>query len=1561
MNIPNQPTAELVDNYLHGLLDDVDSSTVERLCREDATWADALAAGRQRLQLIRSALPPTEPAGELARRTIQLITSQEKSRRHRRMRGWAKTIGGFALAAALLVSVQLWCENTKPPRVNLEILGQQALLADSPGSLRVLLTDHSTRQPLSGVPVNVALTTQAGGRIKLGHFTTDAHGTGNPMLQMPDWPAGNYTLKVTADGPEGADTIEKEITLRRDARLMLSTDKPLYQPGQTIHARALALRRPDLKPVANQPAIFTLTDSKGNMIFKKEQPSSRFGIAAADCELAIEAMEGTYSLKAQIGTTESSTNIEVRKYVLPKFKIDVTFDKPYYRPGDSVHGEVKGTYFFGQPVADGTLTMEVRSEDPGRPVLDKRTVKTDPNGTLKFDFVLPNRAAGRPQDQGDARLTLTAVLRDTAGQEASRLASRVITSQDLRIEAIPEAGQFVVGLENVIYVYVSTPDGQPAKAKVRSTFSGKIQEVETNALGVASILIRPEPDSTGAIQLTARDDQGRTATRSIRPELDLVGEFLVRTDKAVYTAGDTMHVNVLANGNQPIFVDLIRDGQTLRTELIDVKDNQGKLDLDLPPEMAGTLQLCAYRFRGDGLPVRKMRTMIVKPPQNLQVKLAADKPEYRPGETAKVTFTLTDAAGKPTPGALSLAAVDEAVYHVLTQRPGLEHAFYLLEQELLKPVATIYPWSYDDPLPEPDRNQFELALFASTARTVPPVRELTTRVRNGRTETVEQMAGPHSLVFSNLPEKLQAFEITKFNRLANVHRAWIALGLGSIIAVYVALCQWIGTFRIFAFTIAIVLIIGGALLMFNERTREKFRTETTAKRTTESAAMAPDMMPAPNEMVRLESRSDSKSAKSEEPLRVRDQFPETLLWQPELVTDDNGNATLEIPLADSITTWRMSASAVAADGRLGALQSGIRVFQPFFVDMNLPVSLTRNDEVSVPVVVSNFLDLPQTVSLTMADANWCERTGDAIQSIDLPPRAVRSISYRLKILKAGRHQLEITARGQGVADAVRRSIEVVPDGRPVEQVVSGTLDQPINLPLELPAEAIPDSARLLVRLYPSAFSQLVEGLDSIFQMPYGCFEQTSSTTYPNILALQYLKRTKQSNPQIEAKARQYIHLGYQRLVTFEVPGGGFDWYGSAPADVPLTAYGLREFIDMAQVHDVDPNLVERTRRWLLSQRKNDGSWSPGRFRAGVGEANLMTTAYVASAVFDGKSDIQASPSRDYLLHHSSDSITDPYTLAQVALALQATGAEPPTIEKYLERLLLLKKSSDDGKKVWWEIGNQTRTCFYGSGAAANIEATALAAQALMKSGRHPGIVRGALTWLVSQKDQRGTWHSTQATVLALQALTTGTGTPMADGKERCFAITFGDYRQDIAIPASQAEVVKFLDLTSHWSSGHQQLNIVETSGTGSGYQVLAKHYVPGQAVSSISAFQLEVTYDRDQAPVGDFVRATALLKNTGDRPAPMVILDLPVPGGFAAEADDFTAMVKTNQIAKFQVTPRQVIVYLRQLDPGQTLTLNYRLKATMPVSVAVNGARAYEYYNPANETKSTARRLIAVP
>src|SRR5438477_6038309 len=105
-------------------------------------------------------------------------------------------------------------------------------------------------------------------------------------------------------------------------------------------------------------------------------------------------------------------------------------------------------------------------------------------------------------------------------------------------------------------------------------------------------------------------------------------------------------------------------------------------------------------------------------------------------------------------------------------------------------------------------------------------------------------------------------------------------------------------------------------------------------------------------------------------------------------------------------------------------------------------------------------------------------------------------------------------------------------------------------------------------------------------------EQTSSSAYPNILVVKYVKEARVASPELLMKSEQYLNVGYQKLLTFERPGGGFDWWGSGPPLVWLSAYALQEFNDMAKVYPIDKGVITRTQAWLMQQQdKTDGTWS----------------------------------------------------------------------------------------------------------------------------------------------------------------------------------------------------------------------------------------------------------------------------------------------------------------------------------------------------------------------------------
>jgi hypothetical protein len=167
--------------------------------------------------------------------------------------------------------------------------------------------------------------------------------------------------------------------------------------------------------------------------------------------------------------------------------------------------------------------------------------------------------------------------------------------------------------------------------------------------------------------------------------------------------------------------------------------------------------------------------------------------------------------------------------------------------------------------------------------------------------------------------------------------------------------------------------------------------------------------------------SGSASAAFEKkPVRIREYFPETLLFEPSLITDELGRATLTIPqIADSITTFRMTASAVSKLGALGSASGSIRIFQDFFVDIDLPVALTRGDEVSIPIAVYNYLRVDQDVRITMEKADWFEMLSDGAKTLTLGPGEVTAAYFRIRAKDVGLHKLLFSQVTEGMEAMLR--------------------------------------------------------------------------------------------------------------------------------------------------------------------------------------------------------------------------------------------------------------------------------------------------------------------------------------------------------------------------------------------------------------------------------------------------------------------------------------------------------------------------------------------------------------
>jgi len=254
------------------------------------------------------------------------------------------------------------------------ILGQTEYLTGSHAAIRVIVADANNQDVFEPGTMRIELLIPDKTPRLLFSGKINKRGTLEAQFRFPAGLTGSYQLRFIADTPIGSTEYTQPVELKSKASILLTTEKPIYQPGQTIHVRALALNRADDKADSERKLTFELEDSRGNKVFKKATATDNFGVASAEFSLADEVNLGAYHLRALMGDSNAPSDtaeltLNVERYVLPKFKVAIEFTekdgKPRrdYRPGDHVTGTVRANYFFGKPVDHAQITMKASSMD----------------------------------------------------------------------------------------------------------------------------------------------------------------------------------------------------------------------------------------------------------------------------------------------------------------------------------------------------------------------------------------------------------------------------------------------------------------------------------------------------------------------------------------------------------------------------------------------------------------------------------------------------------------------------------------------------------------------------------------------------------------------------------------------------------------------------------------------------------------------------------------------------------------------------------------------------------------------------------------------------------------------------------------------------------------------------------------------------------------------------------------------------------------------------------------------------------------------------------------------
>jgi len=525
-----------------------------------------------------------------------------------RLSRWVRlSIGLFVVLAALAVAIVLHGRGRTVSAAELSsletrVLGQNRWLAGGPASLRIIVTDHETGKP---VPADVKLLLQSPKEgekddpapTPLYKGDTNRLGTVDAQFTVPDVDAGNYTLVAQVKTRLGTDEITQPIELTESVQVMLTADKPLYQPGQTMHLRALALDLATREAVTGQKMILEVEDARGNKVFKKTEALSQFGIASADFELASEVNMGAYTVRAILPHDQAEKKVRVERYVLPKFKVALTTEKAFHLPGETVRGSVQADYFFGKPVAGAEVTIEVSTIDIGVSKLAELRGKTDENGTYKFEYELPRSFVGQPFEQGKAMVEFHAMVTDTADHLQGAYKSLPVVKDPVMLVIVPENRALVSGVDNRVFIAAATPDGTPLKGaelQISTNLTRTMFHQATDEMGLATFSFIPRNEPVN-LTVRVRTEDGRRAivTRSFDASPSEEG-IILRSSKSLVKAGERITLTTISSmKGGTVYLDVIRNKQTILTRALDVKDGQAELPLNITGDMVGTLELRA--------------------------------------------------------------------------------------------------------------------------------------------------------------------------------------------------------------------------------------------------------------------------------------------------------------------------------------------------------------------------------------------------------------------------------------------------------------------------------------------------------------------------------------------------------------------------------------------------------------------------------------------------------------------------------------------------------------------------------------------------------------------------------------------------------------------------------------------------------------------------------------------------------------------------------------------------------------------------------------------------------
>ncbi len=688
---------------------------------------------------------------------------------------------------------------------------------------------------------------------------------------------------------------------------------------------------------------------------------------------------------------------------------------------------------------------------------------------------------------------------------------------------------------------------------------------------------------------------------------------------------------------------------------------------------------------------------------------------------------------------------------------------------------------------------------------------------------------------------------------------------------------------------------------------------------------------------------------------TRNDFASTVYWNGNVVTDKGGRAKVEFTTNDLISSFKTTIEGFGDDGSVGRSEAHFSTNLPFSMDAKIPTQMVAGDKIMLPVFIKNNSAEEARGRMIIVSSKQL-LINSKLSEVVIPANQSKVIYLEATASnEIGSGNLEIKFSSPKFNDALMRNISVVAKGFPANISLSGQ-DMEKEFVIN-PLNVVPGSMKVSFNAYPNIITELMSGVESILREPYGCFEQTSSSNYPNIMVLQYLKSMKIDDSKLEARATKLLDDGYKKLTAFETNENGYEWFGAAPAHETLTAYGLMEFVDMKKVYKgVDDKMIERTTKLLLEKRDGNGGFkkNPRALDSFGGADEDITNAYIVYALSEaGYKDLGKELSA---VEKEAKKSSDPYLMALVANTLFNVGEEQRG-EEMVTHLINIRNEAGfwNGKKhsITRSTGESLRT-----------ETTSLILLALMKS-KTPDVksLTSAVKFLLGARRGYGGFGSTQATILALKSLTKyAEFSKKTDEAGTIELLVNGTVVAQKDFAKGERNNVVMDGLEKFVQQGKQKIEVrFKGCKQALPYAMNIAYSTSLPESSKECVVNLEIKLSAKQVKVGETLRLSAMLKNKTNQGQPMTMAIIGVPAGFSAQLRQLKEMQEKGVIDFYEIIDNNIACYYRDLAPNEQKQINLDLKAEIPGEYDAPASSAYLYYTSEHKNWVSLGRVFVNP